>query len=127
MNRKIETEPTRTPAREAEDALQPAVDVIEDARGITLIADLPGVPKDRLSLHVEADRLVIEAEISLSAPEGISLTHAELPAARYRRMFSLSKELDAERVRAEFADGVLRLHIPRVQQAQPRRIEIRVG
>ena len=110
-----------------DDAMQPAVDVIEDAAGITLTADLPGVPKEGLNLHIEADQLTIEGEIRLPAPEGMQLTHRELPSPRFRRVFTLSKELDPERVSAALENGVLRLRIPRVQQAQPRRIRIDVS
>ena len=51
-----------------EAALLPPVDVVEDASGITLYADLPGVPKEKLNLHVEADTLTIEGEIDLEMP-----------------------------------------------------------
>lgn len=115
---------TKTPATEA--ALMPPVDVIEDAGGITLYADLPGVAKDKLNLQVEADTLTIEGEVSLAMPADMESTHAELSLPRYRRVFSLSKELDTERVAAEFANGVLKLRIPKAAHAQPRRIEVRV-
>jgi HSP20 family protein len=109
-----------------EAALMPPVDVIEDAGGITLYADLPGVPKDRLSLQVEADTLTIEGEVALDMPEGMEATHAEVSLPRYRRVFTLSKELDTDKVAAEFSHGVLRLRIPKAEHAQPRRIEITV-
>ena len=63
-------------ANREEAALLPPVDVIEDAEGITLYADLPGVPKDRLSVRVEADTLTIEGEISLFTTQGMEATHA---------------------------------------------------
>lgn len=106
--------------------MTPAVDVIEDATGITLYADLPGVPKDKLSLQIESDALTIEGEVTLSSPEGIKSLHAEVSLPRYRREFTLSKELDAERVSAEFKQGVLKLHIPKAAQAQPRKINVNV-
>lgn len=115
---------TSAPAVEA--ALLPPVDVIEDAAGITLYADLPGVPKERLHLQVEADTLTIEGEVALAMPEGMESTHAEVGVPRYRRVFSLSKELDTEQVAAEFDKGVLKLRIPKAAHAQPRKIEIRV-
>lgn len=114
-------------ARGEAEALVPPVDVIEDAGGITLIADLPGVPKEALALQVERDKLTIEGEARLPAPEGFQPTHVELAPPRYRRVFTLSGELDANRVSAEFVQGVLRLRIPRLQQAQPRRIRIDVA
>jgi HSP20 family molecular chaperone IbpA len=110
-----------------ETALLPPVDVIEDANGITLYADLPGVPKDRLGLHVEADTLTIEGEVVLDMPEGMESSHAEVSLPRYRRVFTLSKELDTEKVAAVFNHGVLKLRIPKAEHAQPRRIEVRVA
>jgi HSP20 family protein len=113
-----------TPRSEA--TLMPPVDVIEDANGITLYADLPGVPKDKLNLHVEADTLTIEAELALDMPEGMEPSHAEVGLPRYRRVFTLSKELDSAKVGAEFNHGVLKLRIPKAEHAQPRKIEVRV-
>lgn len=109
-----------------EPALLPPVDVVEDASGITLFADLPGVPKDKLNLHLEADSLTIEGEVALPVPEGMESTHAEVRLPRYRRVFTLSKELDSEKAAAEFNNGVLKLRIPKAEHAQPRRIEIKV-
>jgi HSP20 family molecular chaperone IbpA len=106
--------------------MTPAVDVIEDATGITLYADLPGVPKDKLNLQVEVDALTIEGEVTLSAPDGLKSLHAEVSLPRYRRAFTLSKELDVEKVSAEFNQGVLKLHIPKAAQAQPRKINVNV-
>ncbi len=110
-----------------ESALMPPVDVFEDAAGITLYADLPGVPKDKLALHVDADVLTIEGEVGLDAVEGIEATHTEVGLPRYRRVFTLSKELDMEKASAEFNNGVLKLRIPKAAHAQPRHIEVKVG
>jgi HSP20 family molecular chaperone IbpA len=119
---------TRKPANApAEAALTPPVDVIEDSAGITLYADLPGVAKDRLNLHIEGDTLSIEGEISLPTQENMDATHVEVALPRYRRVFTLSRELDAGKVNAEFEHGVLKLRIPKAEHAQPRRIEVRVA
>jgi HSP20 family molecular chaperone IbpA len=114
----------RTATRREAPALLPPVNVVEDAGGITLTADLPGVPRDRLSLQIEADTLTIEGDIVVAMPDGMDATHAEVSVPRYRRSFTLSKELDSSSVSAEFAHGVLRLRIPKAPHAQPRRIEI---
>jgi len=106
--------------------LLPPVDVVEDASGITLYADLPGVPKEKLHLQVEADTLTIEGEIDLEMPGGIEASHAEVSLPRYRRVFTLSKELDAGKVGAEFSNGVLKLSIPKAEHAQPRKVEVKV-
>lgn len=110
-----------------EAALLPPVDVIEDAGGITLFADLPGVPKDRLSLHVEADTLTIEGEVTLNMPNDMESSHVEVSLPRYRRVFTLSKELDSSKVSAELNQGVLKLRIPKAEHAQPRKIEVKVA
>ena len=114
------TSPSRpeTATRYSEVALTPPVDVIEDTQGITLYADLPGVPRDKLNLQVESDTLTIEAEADLGVPEGLTSSHTEVGLARFRRVFTLSKELDTERVSAELNQGVLTLRIPKAQHAQ---------
>jgi len=118
--------PAAAPTR-PEAALLPPVDVIEDATGITLYADLPGVPRDKLNLRVEGDQLTLEGEIELAVTQGMESTHAEVTLPRYRRAFTLSKELDATQVSAELSQGVLRVRIPKAAHAQPRRIEVRVA
>jgi HSP20 family protein len=125
--RVAETKRTQTAeSARSEAALMPPVDVIEDANGITLYADLPGVPKDKLSLQVEADTLTIEGEVVLELPEGTEATHVEVGVPRYRRVFTLSKELNTEKVAAEFQNGVLKLRIPKAEHAQPRKIQIQL-
>ncbi len=108
-------------------ALLPPVDVIEDAAGITLYADLPGVPKERLNLQVEGDTLSITGELALAVPEGMEASHVEVNLPRYRRVFTLSRELDPNKVEATFEHGVLRLRIPKAEHAQPRRIEVQIA
>jgi HSP20 family molecular chaperone IbpA len=125
MNDKTSVAKTRETEREVA-ALMPPVDVIEDAQGITLYADMPGVPKDKLNLQVEADTLTIEGELALDMPAGMEASHAEVSLPRYRRVFTLSKELDREKVAAEFNHGVLKLRIPKAEHAQPRRIQVTV-
>jgi HSP20 family protein len=117
----------RGSASRSQEALMPPVDVIEDSTGITLYADVPGLSKDKLDLRVEADKLTIEGDLDLSLPDGMEAHHAEVSVGRYRRVFTLSKELDTGKVSAELANGVLTLRIPRAEHAQPRRIEVKAG
>lgn len=117
----------QTPARDEGGAMLPPVDVLEDASGITLYADLPGVPKDKLGIRVEADTLTIEGGLSLPLATNMEASHAEVYLPRYRRAFTLGQELDREKVSAEFRNGVLKLHIPKAEHAKPRRIEVKVA
>ncbi|KPK04418.1 MAG: heat-shock protein [Betaproteobacteria bacterium SG8_39] len=120
-----ESKLTREAPREAP-ALLPPVDVIEDAEGITLYADLPGVSKERLTVQVEADTLTLSGEMDLAMPQGMAATHAEVTLPGYRRVFTLSKELDAQKLSAELKNGVLKLRIGKVAHAQPRKVQIKV-
>ena len=126
-NQAVTQTPEQTSATRDEPALLPLVDVIEDATGITLYADLPGVPKERLNVRVEGETLLIEAELVLAVPQDMQASHAEVQRTRYRRAFTLSRELDPDKVSAELSQGVLRLRIPKAEHAQPRRITVQVA
>lgn len=108
-------------------ALLPPVDVAEDSGGITLYADLPGVSREALSVQVEGETLIIEGEMSLEVPRDMQATHVEVSLPRYRRVFTLSKELDAERLSAELKQGVLKLRLPKAEHAKPRRISVKAA
>jgi HSP20 family molecular chaperone IbpA len=107
-------------------AIVPRVDVLEDQTGITLLADLPGVRRDQLDLKVDGDTLWIEGTVDTQAPEGLAPVHMELRVPRYRRAFTLSRELDPSGIQANLKDGVLNLRIPKQAHAQPRRIQVQV-
>ena len=108
-------------------AVLPAVDVYEDDSGITLRADMPGVPRDQLELKVEGDALSIEGAVRQPTPEGLEPVYAEVRVPHYRRTFTLSRELDASKIDASLKDGVLTLRIPKQAHAQPRPIQVQGG
>ena len=107
--------------------LRPPVNVFEDAEGITLEADMPGVSKDQLTLKVDRDSLLVEGDIHFDMPEGTEALHADIRATRYSRSFALSRELDTESIDASLKDGVLRLNISKRAEVRPRKIDVRVG
>ncbi len=113
--------------QEQEPAIRPAVDIFEDETGITVHADMPGVSRDRLEIQVDSDTLAIEGVADIAMPEGMEALYADVRATRYRRSFSLSSELDADKAEATLKDGVLSLRIPKRAQYQPRKIEIKTG
>ena len=114
-------------AREESLALAPAVDIYENAQGITVQADMPGVSKDGLNIQADRNSLVIEGNAVIDVPAAMEAIHADVQATRYRRSFALSAELDAERIEATLKDGVLTLQIPKRAEFQPRKVEVRVG
>ncbi|AKJ32204.1 Hsp20/alpha crystallin family protein [Caldimonas brevitalea] len=123
-----DNKPLTTPQNGTEvRAMVPRVDVLEDDAGITLLADLPGVSKDQLELKVDGDTLQIEGPVASATPEGLEAVYAEVRVPRYRRAFTLSRELDAGRIEATLKDGVLNLRIPKQEHAQPRRIAVQVA
>ena len=106
--------------------LRPPVNIFEDAEGITLEADMPGVARDRLQLQVDKDSLLIEGEIRFGMAEGMEALYADVRATRYSRSFALSSELDTANIVANLRDGVLRLRIPKRAEVLPRKIEVQV-
>lgn len=113
--------------RESTRTLRPPVNIYEDADGITLEADMPGVSKDRLQVQVDRDQLLVEGDVHFPMPEGMEAIYADVRATRYSRSFSLSRELETANIEASLKDGVLRLRIPKPEEARPRKIEVRVG
>jgi len=111
--------------RETETVLRPPVDIFEDAEGITLLADMPGVSRERLNLHVDNDSLVVEGEAGIDMPPGMEALYADVRSTRYRRSFALSSELDANEIDASLRDGMLRVRIPKRAEVRPRKIEVR--
>lgn len=108
-------------------ALAPAVDIVEGESGITLFADMPGVSKERLTIQVEGDNLTIEGQAQVDVPENIELLHSEVRSPYFRRSFTLSRDLDPAKIEATLRNGVLQLHIPKSEEARPKRIEVKVA
>jgi HSP20 family protein len=121
QNQTSRAQPSRA---DEQPALLPPVDVIEDAEGITVYADLPGVPKERLDVHIDGEVLVIQGDMGLEMPQAMEATHVEVSLPRYRRVFTLSRELDPERMSAELKQGVLKVRVHKAEHAKPRRIEV---
>ena len=108
-------------------AAAPAVDIFEDVGGITLYADMPGVARESLDIRLDGDSLAIEGEVRFAVPEGMRAVWAEVNVPRFRRTFTLSRELDASRIEANLKDGVVTLRIPKHAHAQPRRIPVQAA
>jgi len=108
-------------------ALAPAVDIAESESGITVFADMPGVSKERLTIKVEGDNLMIEGQAQIDVPENIELLHSEVRSPYFRRSFTLSRDLDPAKIEATLRNGVLQMHIPKSEEARPKRIEVKVA
>ncbi|WP_297909276.1 Hsp20/alpha crystallin family protein [Thiomonas sp.] len=112
----------RAPAPQA-----PRVDILEDAEGITLRADMPGVPREHLQVQVDGDTLTLRGQVQIDLAQGMQPFYAELRTGAWERSFTLSRELDATAIQASMKDGVLELRIPKAEHAKPRRVEVRLN
>ncbi len=116
-----------TPAEQTKPGLvfSPAVDIFETDQNITLLADMPGVKAEDLTIDLREDVLTLSGEVD--APEGPDEVDVfrEYRTGKYYRQFSLSEVIDQERIEAELKDGVLKLKLPKVEKAKPRKITVR--
>ena len=112
---------------EAAPAIAPPADIFEDGDGISIVLDMPGVTKDRLSVKADRNELVVEGEASIDMPKGMEAAYAEIRSAHYRRSFVLTHELDTDAVEASMKDGVLSIRVPKRAELKPRQIEIQAA
>jgi len=103
----------------------PKVDVFEEEDQIVMKAELPGVDKDNIAIDVNGRVLTVKGERSLDneVKEG-RYTMRECSYGRFQRSFTLPAETDAEKIKAEYKDGVLKLNIPKPESSKPRQITI---
>lgn len=105
----------------------PAVDIFETEKEITLVADLPGVKPDDLNIDLRDDVLTLTGEVTPWEEAGEEDLLVEYEIGRYLRQFTLSEVIDQDRIDAQMNDGVLRLTLPKVEKATPRRISVKAG
>lgn len=106
------------------EAFLPAVDIIEEANALKLVADMPGVTPETLKVEIDNHVLSLEGEIALNMPEGLSALHAEVRGQRFARRFNLGREVDSEAITATIVNGVLTLTLPKQESHRARRIEV---
>ena len=105
----------------------PDVDIFETDRDITLLADIPGVKPENLSIDLRDDVLTISGETDNFRSAGQVDIIAEYESGKYYRQFTLSEMIDQAKIDAKLNDGVLRLTLPKVAKAAPRRITVKTG
>ena len=108
-------------------AFVPRADIYETDDEIVVVADMPGVDGDTVDITLENNVLTINGYVELAEPEGYTLAYAEYRVGDYQRAFSLSDEIDREKIEAKLKDGVLRLRLPKVTEAIVRKIAVKAG
>ncbi len=105
----------------------PAVDIFETQEEITLLADMPGVATDRVSIDLNEDQLTITGDVEAQAADKEGVLLREYETGRFQRSFAVSDRIDQGKITASMSDGVLRLVLPKAEKAKPKRIEVKVG
>jgi HSP20 family protein len=106
----------------------PVVDILEDEKEYLVKAELPGVVRENVHVTVEKGRLSIKGERHFEKEEdGKKYHRVERSYGSFLRSFNLPENADAEKVEAEFKDGVLFVHLPKQEKAKPREIEVKVN
>jgi len=103
----------------------PVVDIMENENEIVVYADLPGVKREDLSVHIDDGTLTLSGVIP--AVQAGAVQWEEFGQVEYRRRFAVPQTIDIEGVKAELRDGVLRLSLPKSAAAKPRSIEIKTA
>lgn len=116
---------TREETRSNDKYIRPAVNIIETEEGLTLTADIPGATKENLDINVEKGILTISAPIT-HKQQG-QPAYREFELANYYRQFSIPESLDHEKAKADYANGILTLRVPKAEAAKPKRISVQVG
>ena len=105
----------------------PTVDIFETDKDMTLLADMPGVKPEKLSIDLRDNTLTLEGDIAPKDSQKEESIYEEYTSGRFYRQFSLSEVIDQAKIDAQLQDGVLRLTLPKVEKATPRKIAVRTS
>ncbi|MFH2047690.1 MAG: Hsp20/alpha crystallin family protein [Pseudomonadota bacterium] len=102
----------------------PAVDIFETEREITLLADMPGVTGENITIDLHEGVLTISGDVKPWEEPDESVLMIEFQIGKYYRQFTLSEVIDQNKIEARIEDGVLRLVLPKAEKAMPRKIMV---
>lgn len=124
-----EKQEVSTPAEQTTPGLvfTPDVDIFENENSLTLLADMPGVSAKDLSIDLKDNTLTITGEAKSFQGDNEEIIHSEYGVGKYFRQFTLSEVIDQDKINANLNDGVLRLTLPKVEKATPRKIAVQTG
>ena len=105
----------------------PDVDIFESDNELTLLADMPGVTTDSLTIDLRDDVLSLTGEVATNEDASKEPLIIEYGVGKYHRQFTLSEVIDQSKISAELKNGVLRLTLPKVEKAAPRKITVSAG
>jgi HSP20 family protein len=103
----------------------PLADVLETPEEIVVLADMPGVDENNLDITLEKNILSIAALVDPPSFEGYSLAYREYASGDYQRSFTLSDEVDRDKISATVKDGLLKLILPKSKFSKARKITVK--
>jgi HSP20 family protein len=124
---KTEKQPVQAERVSDRPAFVPTVDIYETDEGGVLVADLPGCDTASVDIHLEDGVLTIKGRVDPPRFEGHEQTYTEYQAGDFERAFTVSELVDPEKIEASVKDGVLRVTLPKAEQAKPRKIQVKTG
>lgn len=102
----------------------PATDIVESDQGFYMYMDLPGVKHEDLVIDLEENTLVVSAKTGVPVSEGEKYIDREFTEGEYSRRFTIADVVDRVNIKASLKNGVLELFLPKMQEVQPRKIQI---
>jgi HSP20 family molecular chaperone IbpA len=123
-SKKVEAAQNGTEQMSANKLYTPRTDIYESKDVLVLLADMPGVKQDAVDITLEHNILTIHGHVEPPAFKNYSLTYAEYGIGDYRRVFTLSNEIDRNGIQASVKNGVLKLILPKSKNAIPRKISV---
>jgi len=105
----------------------PSVDIFETDHEIILLADMPGVSADNLTIDLRENILTLTGDVAPFEDANEEDILIEYETGKYHRQFNLSSLIDQSKIDAKLNDGVLRLSLPKIEEVKPRKIEIKTG
>lgn len=105
----------------------PAVDIMETPNEYILWFDMPGVEKKSIEVTLEKNVLTVKGHVPQIFPEGFRLAYSEYENGDYKRSFTLTDSIDQNGIEAAYKDGVLELHLPKVEEARPKQITVKTA
>jgi HSP20 family protein len=122
--------PATTPVAEMTRSAQcfrPTVDIVEDSQELRILADMPGVNSEAIDIDFSDGALTIHGHVPNRRGESAKFLWEEYGVGDFYRVFQIGEAIDASRISANYSDGVLTVHLPKVETVKPRKISVQVN
>jgi len=105
----------------------PSADIFEKEDAILVVCDMPGVDDQHIGVTLDNDELTLTGYQETKEPEGYELIHQGYMTGIFRRTFTLTSEIDREKIEAKISNGIIKLILPKAEETHPRKIAVTAG